>query len=63
MQSAAKSQTQQKRLKEVKVKVTQSCLSDPMDYTGHGTRFAELLKEGSRPKLLEDASRLQEDQS
>ena len=27
------------------------------------TRFAELLKDGSRPKLLEDASRLQEDQS
>ena len=44
MQSAAKSQTQQKRLKEVKVKVTQSCLSDPMDYTGHGILQTRILE-------------------
>ena len=44
MQSTAKSQTQQKRQKEVKVKVAQSCLSNPMDYTGHGILQTRILE-------------------
>ena len=44
MQSAAKSQTQQKRLTEVKVKVTQSCLSDPMDCSPPGSSVRGILQ-------------------